>query len=139
MADQEPTPWELLRILTAVQETLARMEGRILTVPVFEAHQQALNQRFADIDRRHTEWTVESRGAHVALDAEIEAVKAMVATRVDAIKVTVATNAETSRDRQDKFEERLRTDRQKWQLTGAGATLGLIGSFVMWLLNGGPS
>lgn len=128
MADQEPTPWELLRILTAVQETLARMEGRILTVPVFEAHQQALNQRFADIDRRHTDWTVESRGAHVALDAEIEAVK-----------VTVATQATTTRDRQDRLEERLRTDRQKWMLVGVTATLGLVTSIVMFFLNGGPA
>lgn len=126
MAEQEPTPWELLRILTAVQETLARMEGRILTVPVFEAHQQALNQRFTDIERRHTEWTVESRGAHVALDGEIEAVK-----------VTIATHASTTRDRQDRFEERLRTDRQKWQLTGVTAALGLVASIIMFFLNGG--
>lgn len=124
MAEQEPTLWELMR---AVERIESKLNG-VLTKPEFEAHQQALAQRFTEIDRRHTEWTVESRGAHVALDAEIEAVK-----------VTVANNASTARDRQDKFEERLRTDRQKWQLTGAAAIASLIGSIVMFILNGGPS
>lgn len=124
MAEQEPTLWELMRGVERIENKL----NGVLTKPEFEAHQQALAQRFMEIDRRHTDWTVESRGAHVALDAEIEAVK-----------VSVATHATSIRDRQDELQERLRTDRQKWQLTGVTAALGLVASIVMFFLNGGAT
>jgi len=114
-------PGELARLIKDVKETLARMEGRMLTVEMFGIHQQAFDRRFSTIERDQTNWEAESRSAHATLDGRIEAVK------------TSAT------DRQDKFEERLRTDRQKWQLTGVTAALGLVASIVMFFLNGGPT
>lgn len=116
MAEPEPTPWELMRAMVSMRETLERMDGRMLSKDMFDAHQIAVTQRFVQIERQQNEWTTESRGEHVALHAKIAG----------------------THERQDRFEERLRTDRQKWQLTGATALLGLAGTIIMFFLNGGP-
>lgn len=76
MTDQEPTLWELMR---AIQ----RLEGKldsVLTVEVFRAYQEGTDRRFQQQETDLTEWKAESRGAHVSLDAKIEAVKVTAAT-----------------------------------------------------------
>lgn len=119
MAEPEPTPWELMRTMVAMRETLERMDGRMMSKDMFEAHQIAVAQRFTTVERQQTEWTTESRGEHVALGARIDKVK----------------------EKQDEFQERLRTDRQKWALTGVSAAGGLVVSVVVavftFFLNGG--
>lgn len=113
MAEQEPTLWELMRAVERIEKKL----NGVLTVEVFRAYQEGTDRRFQQSETDLTEWKAESRGAHVSLDGRIDA----------------------QRNRQDAFEERLRTDRQKWQLTGVTAALGLVASIVMFFLNGGAS
>lgn len=66
-----PSPWELMRMLEKIDNRLEAMENRMVSNAVFQAHQEAVERRFLDVEKDQQAWIVESRGEHVRLDAEI--------------------------------------------------------------------
>jgi hypothetical protein len=117
--EQEPTNWELFRLLQSIDARLGSMEARFVTVEVFKAHQEQTAERFRDSTTDLTEWKSESRGAHASLAADIKA----------------------EADKREGLERAQRTQRQQtWfgvGLAGLSMVLSVIGSLVLRGLGAG--
>lgn len=130
-ADQEPTAWELMRILQTVQDTLGRMEGRMLTQDAFRTYQEANERRFTQVETAQTNWTVESRGAHVALDGKIDRLNVDIRASLDQYREKQETLERKARDQEIANLQAEKKEKAGRILSVSLAVLALVGSLVV--------
>lgn len=108
-----PSTWELMRLLEKIDDRLENMENRMVSNAVFQSEKAATERRFESVEQSQKEWTVESRGEHVRLDAKIDAYK----------------------ERQDALERAQRESRTRTWLAVGVAILGALVSLGSVLLS----
>lgn len=126
MAEQEPTAWELMRILQTVQDTLGRMEGRMLSIDQFRTYQESNERRFASLENQQNAWTTESRGEHVRLDGKLN-------TQNESLRGLL----DTYREKQEALERASREGRSRTWLAIGVSILGFLLTIASgFILNG---
>lgn len=124
--ETEPTPWELMRLLRKIDDRLEHMETRMVSGEVFRAHQEAIERRFNEAEADQRDWTVESRGEHVRLDAKVDTLRVDLTAQLDGYKAA-----------QDAVVREQRAARGRvWLAVGVAVLSGLVSLGVGVLLQG---
>lgn len=130
-ADQEPTAWELMRLLKSVQETLGRMEGRMVTQDSLRSYQESNERRFVTIEKHQSDWTVESRGAHVTLDGKIDRVSVDIRATLDQYRAKQEELERKARDQEIANLQAEKKERANRILSISLSVLAIVGSLVV--------
>lgn len=102
-----------------VREDVRSIRAETLTTRVFEIAQEATTRRFEAIERDQTEWTTESRGEHVRLEAKISAQNVDFRAMLDSY-----------REKQEALERAQRESRGRNIFAIALAFLGIAGTII---------
>jgi len=117
---EEPTLWELMRLLQSIDK---RLDG-FVTQPVFQAEQEA-NRRIQEaLSKDLSDWKAESRGEHARLDG-----------RLNTMEKDLESQIKAERDRSDTLERNARESRSKTWLAIALAAAGAVVSIGIAIFN----
>jgi len=117
---EEPTLWELMRLLQSIDK---RLDG-FVTQPVFQAEQEA-NRRIQEaLSKDLSDWKAESRGEHARLDG-----------RMNTMEKDLESQIKAERDRSDALERGARESRSKTWLSIALAAAGAVVSIGIAIFN----
>lgn len=123
---------ELGIILVRVEKTLETM----VTRSTFEAEQERTREEFRDVRQDHTEWTIESRGAHTELGAELRRVERENVLAVSLAKKEAKESVEALEKQLAAQEKAQRESRQRTWLALAGMVLTLAIAVASWVVPG---
>lgn len=140
-ADQEPTLWELMRVVKEIRDGQEAMRKDMVPLAVFAVWQQSIERDVRSVETDQTNWAARSQGEHEALRALI-----------DNANVSWRALLDQYRERQENLERKAREqevanlqakekDRATRLLSISLAVFAIVGSLAVGLIQsaiGGP-
>jgi len=133
MPETEPTPWELMRVLRAIQEDVRSMRSEAMTKEAFREHQREERERHEQLGRELSD----ERTARVR---ELEsAVTARNAAIADEKTARIKADADETTAREKAFAAlEARLDRTTgWVKYGVTTAIGLLTTVLGWAISRG--
>lgn len=135
-AEKDPTPWELLRSIKAVGESVKDVGDKMLTKDRFDEYQRGTDRRFDAQEQRQSGWEAKSERAHGELDARIDAVEKAAGERAAAVEKAAADKSASIEKAAAEREKEARDGRGRVWLAIAGVVLAVILPRVWDILRG---